>query len=160
MSEDPNAFVEHVREKDRAHRKRQAEHTTYLQRLERNPFDKEAQQGIEKIIHENNVHKNYEHAMEHNPEVFGSVHMLYVNAEVRPTCDLGRPVPRGRPHSCSSCPPTQPRRAGAGQQVNGVPMKAFVDCGAQVSPSACPSALARAPQLSVLRGPSTAVLFW
>lgn len=88
MSEDPNAFVEHVREKDRAHRKRQAEHTTYLQRLERNPFDKEAQQGIEKIIHENNVHKNYEHAMEHNPEVFGSVHMLYVNAEVRPTCDL------------------------------------------------------------------------
>ena len=59
---------------------------------------KESQAKIEEIIRENNVNANWEAAMENNPEVFGSVTMLYVDSE-----------------------------------VNRVPMKAFIDCGAQMT---------------------------
>ena len=65
-------------------------------RLAANPYDVEAQREMEEEIRQRNVAENLAHAMEHNPEAFGSVHMLYVNTV-----------------------------------VNNVPVKAFVDSGAQ-----------------------------
>jgi DNA damage-inducible protein 1 len=94
----PEKFIEMIHENDRRKRERDAEKMEFMRRVAANPFDAEAQSKIEEIIREENVAANYEAAMEHNPEVFGSVTMLYVDSV-----------------------------------VNGVPMKAFIDCGAQMT---------------------------
>ncbi|KAF8060291.1 PHB6 [Scenedesmus sp. PABB004] len=62
------------------------------------PFDPDVQAKIEAMIQKQNIEENLAAALEHNPEVFGSVTMLYVDME-----------------------------------VNGVPVKAFVDSGAQMT---------------------------
>lgn len=94
----PEKFIAIIHENDRQKRLRDAEKLEFMRRVAANPFDAEAQAKIEEIIREENVAANYENAMEHNPEVFGSVTMLYVDSV-----------------------------------VNGVPMKAFIDCGAQMT---------------------------
>ena len=66
------------------------------QRLMKNPMDVDAQRQLERIIQQRNIQQNMNLAMEHTPESFASVTMLYVDCE-----------------------------------VNGVPVKAFVDSGAQ-----------------------------
>ncbi|XP_068642447.1 protein DNA-DAMAGE INDUCIBLE 1 [Aristolochia californica] len=60
------------------------------------PFDVESQKRIEAAIRQKGIDENWEAALEHNPEAFARVVMLYVDME-----------------------------------VNGVPIKAFVDSGAQ-----------------------------
>ncbi|KAI4306264.1 hypothetical protein L6164_029557 [Bauhinia variegata] len=60
------------------------------------PFDVEAQRKIEAAIRQQGIDENWAAALEHNPEAFARVVMLYVDME-----------------------------------VNGVPLKAFVDSGAQ-----------------------------
>ncbi|CAI6337230.1 unnamed protein product [Periconia digitata] len=83
-----------LRENDNNERERQLQ----IQRLNEDPFDIEAQRKIEEIIRQDRVIDNLQEALDNNPEVFGRVHMLYVNTE-----------------------------------VNGVPVKAFVDSGAQAT---------------------------
>ncbi|CAF1170790.1 unnamed protein product [Rotaria sordida] len=46
------------------------------------PFDPEVQRRIHDIINMQNVQENMEHAVEHAPEVFGHVAMLYINCKV------------------------------------------------------------------------------
>ncbi|KMT12651.1 hypothetical protein BVRB_4g091100 [Beta vulgaris subsp. vulgaris] len=60
------------------------------------PFDVDAQRKIEASIRQKGIEENWAAALEHNPEAFARVVMLYVDME-----------------------------------VNGVPLKAFVDSGAQ-----------------------------
>ncbi|XP_024520291.1 protein DDI1 homolog 2-like isoform X1 [Selaginella moellendorffii] len=62
------------------------------------PFDLDAQKRIEESIRQRNIDENWEAAVEHNPEAFASVIMLYVDME-----------------------------------VNGFPLKAFIDSGAQMT---------------------------
>jgi DNA damage-inducible protein 1 len=65
-------------EKERA----DAERIRLYRLAEENPFDAELQRKIEEDIRLQNVTANMELAMEHSPESFGSVHMLYIDCEV------------------------------------------------------------------------------
>lgn len=97
---DPKKLEMHLLEveMDRASRlvEAQQKERRLRQRLVANPMDVEAQREMEKMIQQQNIHKNMELALEHTPESFSRVTMLYVDCE-----------------------------------VNGVPVKAFVDSGAQ-----------------------------
>ncbi|KAJ1278386.1 hypothetical protein BS78_04G075500 [Paspalum vaginatum] len=82
------------RHQQRMEHKRKQEEELAL--LYADPFDVEAQRKIEAAIRQKGIDENWEAALEHNPEAFARVVMLYVDME-----------------------------------VNGVPLKAFVDSGAQ-----------------------------
>jgi predicted aspartyl protease len=57
----------------------------FQNRLNENPFDEELQKKIEEEIRMEVVNRNMEEAMEHNPEAFGSVIMLYIDCKVNNT---------------------------------------------------------------------------
>ncbi|KAF4773836.1 DNA damage-inducible protein 1 [Colletotrichum scovillei] len=80
--DDPQRFAQLFNQSyDREQRERE-ERQRQIARLNEDPFDIEAQQKIEEMIRQERVMENLQNAMEHNPEVFGRVHMLYVDVEV------------------------------------------------------------------------------
>lgn len=79
--DDPARFAQFFSGNDRERRERAARQTQITQ-LNSDPFDIEAQMRIEELIRQEQVMENLQNAMEHNPEVFGRVHMLYVDVEV------------------------------------------------------------------------------
>ncbi|XP_017252566.1 protein DNA-DAMAGE INDUCIBLE 1 [Daucus carota subsp. sativus] len=96
LGNDLNKLQQLLRERNRHKSEMRRQQDEELALLYADPFDVEAQKKIEAAIRQKSIDENWEAAIEHNPEAFGRVVMLYVDME-----------------------------------VNGVPLKAFVDSGAQ-----------------------------
>ncbi|OAA81494.1 hypothetical protein LEL_01039 [Akanthomyces lecanii RCEF 1005] len=80
--EDPARFAGILGESQDRERRERLERQRQIEQLNADPFDVENQRKIEEMIRQERVMENLQNAMEHNPEVFGRVHMLYVNVEV------------------------------------------------------------------------------
>jgi DNA damage-inducible protein 1 len=65
-----------------ATRKRQEEEERFMRLAAEDPMNIEVQQKLEEIIRQKNIEENFEKAMEHNPEAFATVSMLYVDMTV------------------------------------------------------------------------------
>ena len=61
---------------------RQKRRREIRERLERDPMDEVAQKMLEDDIRDENAHHNMEYALEHNPEAFADVTMLYLDCAV------------------------------------------------------------------------------
>ncbi|XP_068338095.1 protein DNA-DAMAGE INDUCIBLE 1-like [Pyrus communis] len=96
LGNDLNRLQELLRERHRQKSELKRKQDEELALLYADPFDVEAQKKIEAAIRQKGIDENWAAALEHNPEAFARVVMLYVDME-----------------------------------VNGIPLKAFVDSGAQ-----------------------------
>ncbi|RXH85082.1 hypothetical protein DVH24_041850 [Malus domestica] len=96
LGNDLNRLQELLRERHRQKSELKQKQDEELALLYADPFDVEAQKKIEAAIRQKGIDENWAAALEHNPEAFARVVMLYVDME-----------------------------------VNGIPLKAFVDSGAQ-----------------------------
>ncbi|OAA61448.1 hypothetical protein ISF_05527 [Cordyceps fumosorosea ARSEF 2679] len=80
--DDPARFAGILRDSQDRERRERLERQRQIEQLNEDPFNVENQRRIEEMIRQERVMENLQNAMEHNPEVFGRVHMLYVNVEV------------------------------------------------------------------------------
>ncbi|KAL1301986.1 hypothetical protein AAFC00_002440 [Neodothiora populina] len=80
--QDPVRFRELYLSMQQEENTRERERREQMQLLNEDPFNVEAQAKIEEMIRQDRVMENLEYAYEHNPEVFGHVHMLYINTKV------------------------------------------------------------------------------
>ncbi|XP_076884694.1 protein DNA-DAMAGE INDUCIBLE 1-like [Bidens hawaiensis] len=96
LGNDLNKLQEVLRVRHRQRTEYSLQQEEEMALLYADPFDVEAQKKIEAAIRQKGIDENWAAALEHNPEAFAKVVMLYVDME-----------------------------------VNGVPLKAFVDSGAQ-----------------------------
>lgn len=78
----PVRFLSMMRQINAQERSEQNRRQQQIDALNADPFNHEAQAKIEEIIREERVQENLQNALEYNPEVFGHVHMLYINVEV------------------------------------------------------------------------------
>lgn len=78
-SGDLDKFATILREQQEVRRNKEQQR---IRLLTADPFDMEAQRLIASEIQQENINSNMETAMEHNPESFGLVHMLYINCKV------------------------------------------------------------------------------
>ncbi|CAA0815410.1 ubiquitin family protein [Striga hermonthica] len=96
LGNDLNRLQDFLRARNRQRSELMRKQEEEMALLYADPFDVEAQRKIEAAIRQKGIDENWAAALEHNPEAFARVVMLYVDME-----------------------------------VNGVPLKAFVDSGAQ-----------------------------
>jgi len=79
---DAEAFQGLLREEAKRRQDEEAKRQQEMQRLMADPLNPENQAKIAEMINQKNVQEAFENAMEHNPELFGTVIMLYVDMEV------------------------------------------------------------------------------
>ncbi|OJD29578.1 dna damage-inducible protein 1 [Diplodia corticola] len=111
---DPNRWREEWINMKRIQEEQQREHQRQLDLLNADPFNIEAQSKIEEMIRQERVIENLQHAYEHNPEGKSSVVSSFVELFSIPI--FGRVT-----MLYINC------------EVNGQPVKAFVDSGAQAT---------------------------
>ncbi|KAG4439479.1 DNA damage-inducible protein 1 [Cadophora sp. M221] len=80
--DDPIRFAQVWQRLQDAEREAQEQQSREIADLNADPFDVDAQARIEEMIRAERVQENLQNAIEHNPEVFGRVHMLYIDVEV------------------------------------------------------------------------------
>ncbi|GAB0132538.1 hypothetical protein EsDP_00000971 [Epichloe bromicola] len=80
--DDPARFSQILQSSQDRDRREREERQREIERLNQDPFDIENQMKIEDMIRQERVMENLQSAMEHNPEVFGRMHLLYINVEV------------------------------------------------------------------------------
>jgi len=80
--DDPARFAQVYQRMQDEEREAQEQRSRAIADLNADPFDIDAQTRIEEMIREERVQENLQNAIEHNPEVFGRVHMLYIDVEV------------------------------------------------------------------------------
>ncbi|KAL8991556.1 MAG: hypothetical protein Q9177_000056 [Variospora cf. flavescens] len=79
---DSSSFSKVYEQMLRQQEENEAEKHRELALLNADPFNAEAQGKIEEMIRQERVIENLQHAMDHTPEAFGRVHMLYIDVEV------------------------------------------------------------------------------
>ncbi|KAH8173067.1 aspartyl protease domain-containing protein [Sarocladium implicatum] len=80
--DNPAQFARVFEESQNRDQRERLERQREIERLNEDPNDPQSQAEIAERIRMDNVMQNLQNALEHNPEVFGRVHMLYVNVEV------------------------------------------------------------------------------
>lgn len=80
--DNPERFAQLLHQMHDQEREEQARRRQHIADLNADPFDVDAQMRIAEMIREERVQENLQNAIEHNPEVFGRVHMLYIDVEV------------------------------------------------------------------------------
>ncbi|KAB8303419.1 hypothetical protein EYC80_004846 [Monilinia laxa] len=80
--ENPEGFAAVLYQMRDREAEEQARRRQQIADLNADPFDIDAQMRIAEMIREERVQENLQNAIEHNPEVFGRVHMLYIDVEV------------------------------------------------------------------------------
>jgi len=80
--EDPQRFAQVLQESAERERNARLARRREIDQLNNDMFDIEAQRRIEEMIRQERVMENLQDAVEYSPEVFGRVHLLYIDVEV------------------------------------------------------------------------------